>query len=205
MPHVPVDLSTISRLYDFIEAAGRPTGLVLDSEAPHRPWARSVAAGCAEVAWYYPAAPLPSACVTHLQQLAHHPMPEKGFLLLERGQIRRTVDVAAVEGSQQPHRLVQLVRETFHPKPSDPPRQGAKDHREPPRPDPLRPTADPYESLGATPQDSIQVLKSKYKRALLQYHPDRVAHLGPELKELAARKTTEINAAFAAIRKLRGF
>jgi hypothetical protein len=29
----------------------------------------------------------------------------------------------------------------------------------------------------------------------LQYHPDRVAHLGPELRALAARKMVEINAA----------
>jgi len=40
---------------------------------------------------------------------------------------------------------------------------------------------------------------------VMQYHPDRVAHLGPELKDLAAKKTTEINGAFAAIRRMRGF
>jgi DnaJ like chaperone protein len=37
----------------------------------------------------------------------------------------------------------------------------------------------------------------------MEYHPDRVAHLGQELKDLAAKKTTEINAAFAAIRRTR--
>ena len=47
--------------------------------------------------------------------------------------------------------------------------------------------------------------KRKYKQMVRQYHPDQVAHLGPELKELAAWKTTEINMAFAAIRRIRGF
>ena len=65
--------------------------------------------------------------------------------------------------------------------------------------------ADPYQVLGAGELDSAEEIKRKYKQMVRQYHPDQVAHLGPELKELAAKKTTEINCAFAAIRRMRGF
>lgn len=64
---------------------------------------------------------------------------------------------------------------------------------------------DPYEVIGANELDSEEEIKRKNKQVVMQYHPDRVAHLGPELKELAAKKTTEINCAFAEIRRIRGF
>ncbi len=55
--------------------------------------------------------------------------------------------------------------------------------------------------LGANPPDSDAEIKKKYKQIIRQYHPDRVAHLGQELKGLAAQKTTEINAAYELIRR----
>jgi hypothetical protein len=42
-----------------------------------------------------------------------------------------------------------------------------------------------------------------YRRKISQYHPDRVAHLGPELRELAAKKTLQINLAWAFIQEHR--
>lgn len=195
MPLAPADLSSINLLHDFIEAAIRPTGLILDNAALHIPWARAVSAGCAEVTWFFPQAALSAQCLTHLEQLAHGSLPDKGFVLIDRGQIRKVFDVTALQGSQQPHRLIALVKETLNPR------------REPPHAmeQPPRTVDDPYAILGASPEDNEKTLKSKYKHTLLQYHPDRVAHLGPELKELAAKKTTEINVAFAALRKARGF
>ena len=40
-------------------------------------------------------------------------------------------------------------------------------------------------------------IRSKYINLISLYHPDRVQHLGPELKELAELKSKEINAAYA--------
>lgn len=39
-------------------------------------------------------------------------------------------------------------------------------------------------------------IRSKYIDLVSLYHPDKVQHLGPELKELAERKSKEINAAY---------
>jgi preprotein translocase subunit Sec63 len=62
---------------------------------------------------------------------------------------------------------------------------------------------DPYSILGASPQDSDDEIKRKYKKLIADYHPDRVANLGIELRDLAERKTKAINNAYAAIRRLR--
>ena len=50
--------------------------------------------------------------------------------------------------------------------------------------------------LGLTRQSTAEELKRSYRDRIRQYHPDRVSHLGPELKELAERKAKEINAAY---------
>jgi len=45
---------------------------------------------------------------------------------------------------------------------------------------------------GAKPNE----VKKAYKEMASKYHPDRVAHLGPELVELTSEKFKEINAAY---------
>jgi len=45
---------------------------------------------------------------------------------------------------------------------------------------------------GAKPDE----IKKAYKELASKYHPDRVAHLGPELVELTSEKFKEINAAY---------
>jgi DnaJ like chaperone protein len=40
-------------------------------------------------------------------------------------------------------------------------------------------------------------IKRAYKELATKYHPDRVAHLGPELVELTTEKFKQINAAYA--------
>lgn len=55
---------------------------------------------------------------------------------------------------------------------------------------------DPYEILGVTPTASTQEIKSSYRNQMKLYHPDRVAHLGDALRELANRKTQDIQRAF---------
>lgn len=65
-------------------------------------------------------------------------------------------------------------------------------------------SVDPYEVLGAARGDDLEEIRRRYKEMLLQYHPDRVQHLGKEFQEMAERKTKEINEAFRKIVKERG-
>ena len=110
------------------------------------------------------------------------------------GRIVKVVDVDTVDGSSRPDRLRAIVRRAFRGKP----KSGASSQQKAPVPEVN--SADPYQVLGADKSDSEDDIKRKHKQIVMQYHPDRVAHLGLKLRELAAKKTTEINAAFAAIR-----
>jgi hypothetical protein len=49
--------------------------------------------------------------------------------------------------------------------------------------------------LGLTRYPTPEVLKQAYRDRIREYHPDKVAHLGSELRQLAERKAKEINAA----------
>ena len=51
---------------------------------------------------------------------------------------------------------------------------------------------------------SLEIIASAYKRKISQYHPDKVANLGSELKELADLKSKQINAAYNHAKQLRG-
>jgi hypothetical protein len=44
-----------------------------------------------------------------------------------------------------------------------------------------------------TPED----LRKQYRELMTQYHPDKVAHLGPELRKLAHDKALQINQAYS--------
>ena len=47
-------------------------------------------------------------------------------------------------------------------------------------------------------------IKSSYKKLAKKYHPDKVSHLGEEIKKAAEVKITAINAAYDAIKDERG-
>jgi curved DNA-binding protein CbpA len=58
-------------------------------------------------------------------------------------------------------------------------------------------TAQAFEILGLKERRvTREQVKQTYLEQVKQYHPDKVAHLGPELQELAARKTLLLNLAF---------
>jgi DnaJ-domain-containing protein 1 len=42
----------------------------------------------------------------------------------------------------------------------------------------------------------IDEIKAAYRKKMAQYHPDKVASLGPELRDVADKLTKEINAAY---------
>jgi len=60
-------------------------------------------------------------------------------------------------------------------------------------------SSDPYELLGVDRGQGFEEIRRRYKEKLLQYHPDRVMHLGREFQEMAEGKTKEITEAFQKI------
>lgn len=59
----------------------------------------------------------------------------------------------------------------------------------------------PHEVLEVAPNASAEEVRAAYQRLVQSYHPDQVAHLGPELREVAERRTKEINAAYSALKR----
>lgn len=63
---------------------------------------------------------------------------------------------------------------------------------------------DAYTVLGVSPDASDDDVRKAYKKMVLQHHPDRVSHLGEEVKNAATKKMQEINKAKDAIFTARG-
>ena len=59
----------------------------------------------------------------------------------------------------------------------------------------------PYSALGIPEDSPIDIVTAQYKKLCMQYHPDKVANLGDELKRVAEMKMKEINEAYAQIKK----
>lgn len=58
---------------------------------------------------------------------------------------------------------------------------------------------DPYTVLGVSPHATEDEIKSAYRRLVRQYHPDKVAHLGEEFKQMAEKRFKEIQQAYQQI------
>lgn len=58
------------------------------------------------------------------------------------------------------------------------------------------PKRSPFEVLGLEEGASPEEIRAAYKRLVAQYHPDKVNHLGDELKKLANTKILEIQDAY---------
>ena len=63
---------------------------------------------------------------------------------------------------------------------------------------------DAYAALGLTKDASDDDVRRAYRKMALQYHPDRVATLGEDVKAAAQKKFQEINQAKERINKARG-
>jgi DnaJ-domain-containing protein 1 len=61
-----------------------------------------------------------------------------------------------------------------------------------------------YETLNVSADATAAEIKYSYRTLMSQYHPDKVATLGEELKAVAERKSKEINAAYEEGMRLRG-
>lgn len=58
-----------------------------------------------------------------------------------------------------------------------------------------------YATLGLTKDASPEELKKAYRKLSMQYHPDKVRHLGDEFRAIAEEKMKEINAAYDYLTK----
>lgn len=66
-------------------------------------------------------------------------------------------------------------------------------------------TRDPWETLGIKRDASESEVKAAYHRSMRDYHPDKVAHLGADLRELAEKRSVEINQAYEKIQREKGW
>jgi DnaJ like chaperone protein len=58
-----------------------------------------------------------------------------------------------------------------------------------------------YAVLGVDQGADFSAIKKAYRKLSMQYHPDKVAHLGDEFKGVAEEKMKEINGAYDYFRK----
>lgn len=62
-----------------------------------------------------------------------------------------------------------------------------------------------HQVLGVAEYASREEITAAYKARISQYHPDKVASMAPEFRELAHTRSTEINAAYdQAMQRHRG-
>ena len=61
-----------------------------------------------------------------------------------------------------------------------------------------------YDILELTPYATDEEVKKAYRRLAIQYHPDKVAHRGEDIKKAATEKFQTLNAAYEEIKKQRG-
>ena len=66
------------------------------------------------------------------------------------------------------------------------------------KPEPAIQVAKPnwWDVLGIPRAATIQEIRRAFREKMSEYHPDKVASLGKEIRELAERKSKEINAAY---------
>lgn len=58
-----------------------------------------------------------------------------------------------------------------------------------------------YATLGLKKGATAEEIKKSYRKLSMQYHPDKVGHLGDEFKAVAEDKMKEINAAYDFLKK----
>lgn len=61
----------------------------------------------------------------------------------------------------------------------------------------------PYEILGVDSTASLEEIKKAYRNLVNKYHPDKVAHLGDEFRQIAEQRFKEIQQAYQEIRNTR--
>ena len=68
----------------------------------------------------------------------------------------------------------------------------------------IKETNSAYKILEISPDASNDELKKAYRELAKKYHPDKVSHLGEDVKKAAEQKFTTLNAAYEAVKQERG-
>lgn len=66
------------------------------------------------------------------------------------------------------------------------------------------PAARHFATLGLQKNATADEIKKAYRKLSMQYHPDKVRHLGEEFRKVAEEKMKEINAAYEYFKKIKG-
>ncbi|PKP51163.1 MAG: molecular chaperone DjlA [Bacteroidetes bacterium HGW-Bacteroidetes-1] len=69
----------------------------------------------------------------------------------------------------------------------------------------IKETDGAYKILEVTPEASNEEVKKAYKDMALKFHPDKVNHLGDEIRNAAEEKFKQVSEAYDQIKKVRGF
>lgn len=68
-----------------------------------------------------------------------------------------------------------------------------------PQPEESKSEKTPAEVFDLAPNASRAEITARYRELMTQYHPDKVSHLGEDLKRLAHNKTLEIQGAYESL------
>ncbi|MBO4655956.1 MAG: TerB family tellurite resistance protein [Bacteroidales bacterium] len=63
---------------------------------------------------------------------------------------------------------------------------------------------DDYKILEVSPDATNEEVKKAYRKAAIKHHPDKVSHLGEEVRKAAEEKFSKVNEAYERIKKSRG-
>jgi len=161
--------------------------------------------GTVEGMWRDPVGDLADALFPHERSKAY--LAASGYLLLSDG---KAVDVVKRHGSvRDDHWFLQEALSRLDariPAPEASARPGPRrrraertDGRRAVRREPANSGTDPWALLGLTRQTPLPAAKKAFRALIAQYHPDKVAHLAPEFRELAEERTRQILAAWEEI------
>jgi DnaJ like chaperone protein len=68
----------------------------------------------------------------------------------------------------------------------------------------VKDTDSAYKILEIEPNATNEEVKKAYKKMAVKYHPDKVSHLGEDVRKAAEEKFQNLNAAYNEIKKQRG-
>ena len=93
---------------------------------------------------------------------------------------------------KNPTFLQKIISFIFNPKDQPPPNHDASESYSTSK-------QTPWEILGVSKNATIEEIKTAYRQRSQEYHPDKVQHLGSDLRDLADKKFREIQQAFDAL------
>jgi DnaJ-domain-containing protein 1 len=110
-------------------------------------------------------------------------------------------DRASCEGAPGPWIPLEQILHFIAAQRADESREGSKkqQQRQPRPPERQSTEVDHHTVLGVSRNASPDEIKAAYRQRMQEYHPDKVAHLGRDLRTLAERKAKEINEAYEAL------